>query len=168
MSLVDWFGSGTNCPYCGYPGAKRFLWQVKCRNLGCRKFDRDFLYAESASESSPTRPAHARTPLSGNFDPGPHSVEVRYRNFRGEERTFSGDRRTVRRRGNHISLCLAPTGRRVALARDRIQNVSELDSLARQEPKLTAKERQVVGYHQKRRSSSALYESIKRKYPNLG
>jgi hypothetical protein len=106
--------------------------------------------------------------LSGNFDPGPHSVEVRYRNFRGEERTFSGDRRTVRRRGNHISLCLAPTGRRVALARDRIQNVSELDSLARQEPKLTAKERQVVGYHQKRQSSSALYESIKRKYPNLG
>lgn len=168
MALVDWFGSETQCPECGKPGAKKFLWQVKCRNMACGRFDRGFLYATPGSTTSSSHmPAPRQRVLKGGFDPGAHAVQIRYRNFQGEEKSFTGDRRTVRRRGNHISVCLAPTGKRVSLARDRIQNATELDSLAREESKLTPKERQIVGYHRKRGSTSALYESLKRKYPQL-
>lgn len=167
MALIDWFGSETRCPACGEPRAKKFLWRLKCRNMACQKFDRSFLYATPSPAASSQDFTASRPVLKGDFDPGSSAVQIRYRNFQGEEKSFTGDRRTVRRRGNHISLCLAPTGRRVSLARDRIQNLSELDSLARQEPKLTPTERQVVGYHKKRGTTSALYESIKRKYSDL-
>jgi len=61
---------------------------------------------------------------------GANAIEVRYRNWKGETKTFIGDRRTMRRRGRHLTLRVAPEGVRVALALDRIQNLPEVEAAA--------------------------------------
>jgi hypothetical protein len=60
---------------------------------------------------------------------GEHRVEIRYRNWKGEEKVFVGDRRTMRRRGRHLSLRVAPEGIRISLALDRIQNLPEVGTV---------------------------------------
>ena len=60
---------------------------------------------------------------------GEHGVEIRYKNWKGETKTFVGDRRTMRRRGRHLSLRVAPEGIRIALALDRIQNLPEVEAV---------------------------------------
>jgi hypothetical protein len=63
------------------------------------------------------------------------------------------------------------SGQRIALARNRIQNMPEVD-LALPErdrtgaPRPNSRERQVLGYHKKYNTTSPLYEKIKAKYPN--
>jgi hypothetical protein len=57
---------------------------------------------------------------------GEHRVEIKYKNWKGEMKTFVGDRRTMRHRGRHLSLRVAPEGVRIALALDRIQNLPEV------------------------------------------
>ena len=59
---------------------------------------------------------------------GEHGVEIRYKNWKGETKTFVGARRTMRRRGRHLSLRVAPNGVRIALALDRIQNLPEAEA----------------------------------------
>jgi len=64
------------------------------------------------------------------------------------------------------SLC-----KQIALSRDRIQNMSEVDAVlpARDHsgaPRPNRKERQVRGYHTKHGTTSPLYEKIRAKYPN--
>ncbi|HUJ39311.1 MAG TPA: hypothetical protein VLW54_02095 [Candidatus Acidoferrales bacterium] len=108
--------------------------------------------------------------LSGEFDPGEGRVEVHYRNSRGEEGRFEGDARTLRESGEHISLRLAPTGKRVAFAKKWVQNLSEVtghtDSALR-EPVPSSNESRVLRYHKRRGSTSPLYESLRQKYPNF-
>ena len=60
---------------------------------------------------------------------GEHRVEIRYKNWKGEEKTFVGDRRTMRRRGRHLTLRVAPEGIRITLALDRIQNLPEVGTV---------------------------------------
>ena len=52
-------------------------------------------------------------------------IEIQYENFRGENKVFEGIAHTLRRRGNHLSLEVAPTGRRIAPNRDKLGNLSE-------------------------------------------
>jgi hypothetical protein len=66
---------------------------------------------------------------------------------------------------------VAPKGQQITLSRDRIQNLQEVE---RQMPQRiepgqewpNKRERQVLNYHKKYKSTSPLYEKIRAKYPN--
>jgi hypothetical protein len=99
-------------------------------------------------------------------------LAIRYCNFQGFEKTFTADKESVRRKGNHINARVAPTGERIALSRDRILNLAEVeqafpqaDAVEPPKPRPTARERQVLGFHKKYKSTSPLYEKIRAKYP---
>jgi hypothetical protein len=98
------------------------------------------------------------------------SVAIQYRNFQGQDKIFHADARSLHREKNHIVATVAPKGRQITLSRDRIQNLEEVE---RQMPQRVAqgqnwptpRERQVLNYHKKHGSTSALYEKIRAKYP---
>jgi hypothetical protein len=82
-----------------------------------------------------------------------------------------GDRESLRRKRNHIIARVAPTGERISLSRDRIQNLADVeDALSQRVEEVphgpTARERQVLAYHKKYKTTSPLYEKIRAKYPN--
>ena len=101
------------------------------------------------------------------FMAGPKAVQIRYRNYRGEDKIHTGDWTTIRSKGAHVSLRLEPTGRRVTFALARIVNRGDIDAAVAKAPKLTNVERQILGYYQKRGGTSAKYEALKQKYPQL-
>ncbi|MGH9577471.1 MAG: hypothetical protein ACRD3R_08535, partial [Terriglobales bacterium] len=104
MSLFDMFAAHIRCPACGDLGARRLLWTVKCRNMACRYFDPETMQQAPAPPAS-LHAAAARSAASFGGAPFQGSLTIRYRNFRGEDKSFVGDAATARRRGNHISLC---------------------------------------------------------------
>lgn len=166
MGLFEMFAKDCACPECRTRGAKRWGSKVKCRNPNCVNYDRTLAERLSARmESKPTPPL----PTSGDFDPGSNTIEIRYRNFRGDEQTYRGDRRTLRFRGDRISLCLAPTGRRASFATKWIISPSGLQEEARKakDERPSGVERRVLAYHKKRKSTSPLYERLRAKYPNF-
>ena len=78
---------------------------------------------------------------------------------------------SARRKRNHISAKVAPKGRRISLARDRILNLNEVEAafpqrVAARQDWPTPLERQVLNYHKKHHSTSPRYEGIRAKYPN--
>ena len=82
-----------------------------------------------------------------------------------------GQADSAHRKKNHVSVKVAPQGRRIALSRDRILNLSEVEAafpqrVAPGQDWPTPRERQVMTYHKKRRSTSRLYENIRAKSPN--
>jgi len=78
------------------------------------------------------------------------------------------------RRRNHIVARVAPTGETITLSRDRIQNLSEVEEAfseaaaptESEHTGPTARERQVLSFHKKYKSTSPLYEKIRSKYPD--
>lgn len=175
MGLFDFLSWNIVCPQCGDRGARQGLFGgVRCPNRACPNFDMGVLMQREESQTTPARAspqrpdprmgAVAAKPARRAFDPGGFRIEVRYQNFRGEEKTFVGDRRTLRRRHNHLSLCLAPTGQRVAFSRDHIRNLAELDALVSRLP--NSRELRVLKFHTKRGSTSPLYERLRAKYPD--
>lgn len=54
-------------------------------------------------------------------------IEIQYENWQEEQKVFKGDANTLRKVNNHLSLCVHPMGRRIALNRDRIGNLSEVE-----------------------------------------
>jgi hypothetical protein len=124
------------------------------------------LQDETAGAYRNRRPVERITkPRAGTaFDPGARAIQVHYRNYRGEEKTFSGDPRTLRRRRNHLSLCVAPSGIRLALARERILNLHDLDAVLSRMP--TPREQVIMAYHKKRGTTSPLLERLRAKYPD--
>lgn len=147
----------TKCPVCGTDGAKKFLWIVKCVNKTCDKFDMEYYTEVDASR--------ARERLSPPPAPA-NAIEVRYRNFQGEEKSYTGDAATIRTRGNHISICLQPTGLRCSFSKDRLLNPADLDRQVPKKPSLTQTEAQILGYYRKHGGSSAEFERIRRQYPD--
>ena len=97
------------------------------------------------------------------FDPDNYAISVEYENFRGEQKTFLGDWRSLRTRRHHISLAVAPTGQRISLAQDRIQNLAEVTTAVARLP--TVQQRRVMAFHKNRGSTSPLYESLLDKFP---
>ncbi len=74
------------------------------------------------------RSAYRRDEREGPFDPsGERRIDVRYRTAAGEDKTFTGDRASLRRRKAHVSLRVAPEGIRIALRTDRIANRAEVE-----------------------------------------
>ena len=75
------------------------------------------------------------------------------------------------RKKNHLVAAVAPSGKKIVLARNRIQNLSEVESALPQKIEAgqgwaSPGEAQVLGYHKKHGTSSPLYEKVRGKYPN--
>jgi hypothetical protein len=171
MGLLDFLvnllsgGKRLQCPNCGADGAQRTReGKIRCPNHSCPNFD--------ASLRPPGTPRQAGTTVrtEGSFKPV-QPVTIRYRNFAGQDRNFVAEVDSLVRKGNHLVGRVAPTGGKIALARNRIQNLEEVESSLR--PRVapgqawpTPRERQVLGYHKKHGTSSPLFEKIRAKYPN--
>ena len=170
MGLFDLFARTVDCPVCGRAGARKSLFSgVQCPNRDCVNFDSELLFqregrARTRRDRGPREKLVARAPLTGDYDPGTHAIDVRYTNFLGEEKTFVGDRRTLRRVGRHFSVRVKPTGKRIALALNRIHNVDEVKEATERCP--SRREARVLEYHGRRGSTSALYEELREKYPD--
>ena len=168
-SLIDALSGGMKCPACGTRGAKKVGDTIRCLNPVCQFFN-------------PQATSEARAARAGVRDAGPKQIRapyapsgdilsIRYRNFRGEPKTFTADRSSLTRRHNHIVARVAPRWRQLSLSRDRIENLNEIDPHLperdrSESPQPTARERQVLGYHKKYGTTSPLYEKIRAKYPN--
>lgn len=161
--LISLFGGGDkiDCPNCGTADArKKRDGTIQCKNQKCQNFDPSFALGRRI----------APVPTRGNFRPE-HSVSIRYVNFVGQSRDFSAERDSLVRKKNHIIARVAPTGRKITLSRDRIQNLSEVEGYIpkRVEPGQswpTGRERQILNFHKKHGSTSARYEQLRAKYPN--
>lgn len=148
------------CPRCNTPGATKFLWIVKCPNSRCRHYDSAVAAVASKKSKTPT----------GSFSPGANTIQVSYQNHAGEHRTYIGDRTTIRKRRNHLTIVLAPAGRRCSFEISRISNMATLAPFLPPESSLnlTAVDRQVIGYHQRHGSTSPRLEEIKSKLTKGG
>jgi hypothetical protein len=171
MGLLDFLinlftgGSKVQCPSCGVRGARKSAdGIIHCPNASCPYFD-SRLGARSTLQRGGTT-----VPTRGDFRPT-RPISIRYRNFQGQERTFTADADATVRKRNHLVARVTPTGRKIVLSRDRIQNLSEVDNALPQrvdlgQPWPNPRERQVLSYHKKHGTSSPLYERIRAKYPN--
>ena len=165
MGFLDFLFGQNKCPRCGTKGARKSQGQTRCPNPSCQYFD----VAVSAARGS-LRNAGTIALRRGDFAPE-SPIAIQYRNFRGEEKTFNADSETLRRKRNHIIARVAPTGESISLSRDRIQNLEEVEQALPKitespRPGPTARERQVLGYHKKHKSTSPLYQEIRAKYPD--
>lgn len=187
MGFLDFLTGKTNCPKCGTPGAKQDGNQIRCLNPTCEWFDQGWLRESFGGAGLPAGAGQQASPPPGaperetvrqtqiptaliSAAPG-RTITIRYRNFRGQDLTFTADAASARQKENHISIKAVPTGQRVTLARARIQNWREFeDSLSQRvapgQEWPTPRERQVLGYHKKHGTTSPLYEQIRAKYPD--
>jgi hypothetical protein len=168
MGLFDLFASRVDCPACGQADARRSLFgKIRCPNADCVCFD-PRLVPHREHRNPRTGELIVKPLLSKStqqvFDPGAYAIEIRYTNYLGEAKTFVGDRRTLRRRHEHYSICIAPSGLRVALARSRIENLAEIDHLVVDVP--SPREQHVLAYHRKRGTTSPLFERLRNRYPD--
>ncbi|SRR5882724_1602999 len=158
MGLFDFLFGKKKCPQCGASGARTTGDRVRCPNPSCRYFD------GTVGRGLGLRPRRS------DYSPA-SALAIRYRNFRGEEKTFTADQDSLRRKCHHIVARVAPTGENISLSRDRIQNLTEVEEALPQptetaQPGPNARERQVLSYHKKYKSTSPLYEKIRAKYPD--
>jgi hypothetical protein len=107
-----------------------------------------------------------KAPLSGNYSPGAGSLEIRYKNFLGERKTFVGNYRSAYISGNHVVIRVVPTGKRISLNLDNIENRDEVQPQVASNPWPNANERRILHYHLKRGSTSERFEEIRSKYPH--
>jgi hypothetical protein len=167
MGLLDFllsvFGGAQkiDCPNCGTPDARRSRdGSVRCKNQTCPNYDPSLALGRTI----------APVPTEGDFRPQ-HPVSIRYLNFAGQNRDFSAERDSLVRKKNHIVAEVAPTGKNIALSRDRIQNLSEVEGHMPKRVEAgqnwpTPRERQILGYHKKHGTTSPRYEQVRAKYPN--
>ena len=170
MGLFDFLKSAVPCPLCGTPGARKSGDRVVCPNPMCRNFAGQQPSATGGGGGQSTAQARPTHVPRGHWQPR-QRLTVRYRNFRGVEQTFAAEAESCRRHKNTISLVVAPTGRRITLRRDGIQNLAEVEGhfaqrVASDQSWPTPRERQVLNYHKKHRTTSPLHEQIRAKYPD--
>ena len=161
MGFLDSLFGKPKCPVCGSKGARKSGDQIRCPNPSCRNFDGSL--RRSGSLGRPAR--------RSDFSPA-RPLTISYRNFQGLEKSFTADEESLERKNNHIVARVVPTGEKIALSRDRIQNLDEIDrAIVERSPELlehkpNARERQVLNFHKKHKSTSPLYEEIRAKYPD--
>jgi len=121
----------------------------------------DWLKKKPATKTN--RPAAL---LQGNFDPGANAVQIQYKNYLGEMKSFTVDGRGAYKKGKHFVVRAAPTGRKIALKLSSIQNFSDVETHLENNPQPDADERKILNFHLKRGSSSPLFVELQRKYPD--
>lgn len=171
MGLLDFLtrlsfqGDKIECPNCRADGALQTGdGLVHCRNRVCPNYDPGYVIGGRLVRRLTT------VPTEGNFRPE-HPVSIRYVNFAGQNRDFSAERGSLTRKRDHIVAQVAPTGRKITLSRDRIQNLSEIEPYLQQrvgpgQDWPTGRERQILNFHKKHGKSSSRYEQLRAKYPN--
>ncbi len=125
--LAKLFGFKVPCPWCGAPGARESFIGVYCVNPRCSCFDEDYARRSSGGMTFPRegREQPGGAPFPSALEPSapPFSpIEVQYVNFRGEHKTFVGDKSSARRKGAHLSIKVAPKQKRIALKLAKIAN----------------------------------------------
>ena len=161
MGLLDMFWSVCKCPACGTAMARKRFSTVQCRNPGCVNYS-----AQWQSTPDPTKKRWSQEPLRGSYDPGADAIELSYVNFFGDKKSFKGNKKTLRVRGKHVSVCLAPTGRRVALDRSRIQNAADVDAALKElGPEPSPKEARLLREYMGEDAEIAQYLELRKKYP---
>ena len=173
MGLFDFLFGKSKCPQCGAKGARTSGGRLRCPNPSCPNFDAALAAsAASVRDAGPSAAAKAASAKRPSFSPA-QTLSIRYRNFQGQDKVFVADADSLRRKHNHVSAQVAPTGQRISFSRDRLQNLDDVDAaLSRNESARkgpsgpTARERQVLAYHKKYKSTSPLYEQVRAKYPN--
>lgn len=169
MGLFDFlrslFGASTiQCSSCATEGARKTRdGLIHCANPMCPYFD-------PSLRRGTLRQAGTTVPTPSDFRPE-HPLTIRYRNFAGQDRHFDAERDAVVRKNNHLIARVAPTGTKITLSRDRVQNLAEVEAampqrVASGQPWPTPRERQVLGYHKKHGTTSARHEQVRAKYPN--
>lgn len=128
------------------------------------------LFPSKERQREARRQAGTTLRTRGNFR-AVHPVTIRYTNFAGQERTFVAEQGSLVRKRNHLVARVEPAGGNIALSRDRIRNLAEVEALLPQrvapgQTGPTTRERQVLGYHKKHGTTSPLFEMIRAKYPN--
>jgi ribosomal protein L37AE/L43A len=171
MGLFDFLiglfsrGERIQCPSCGTDGARRTRdGLVHCKNPSCPYFDMGVAYGGAMQRRL------SSVPTRGDFRPQ-HPVSIRYRNYVGQERDFSAELGSIVRKNNHLVAEVAPTGRKITLSRERIQNLAQVEDamptrVASNQPWPTPRERQILGYHKKNGTTSPRYEKLRAKHPN--
>jgi hypothetical protein len=172
MAFLDFLSGKIKCPNCGRDGAKKSGDGYKCPNPNCKWFDASLGQKEvvRTMRNPQTGEPMRVTTYQSVFTPA-RTIAITYRNFKGELKTFDADPESAVHKKNHWSVKISPSGCRIALSRDRIQNLSEVEAslpqrLAPGQAPPTPRERQVLGYHKKYKTTSRLYEEIRAKYPN--
>jgi hypothetical protein len=154
---------GKECPRCGRKGAKESGGVIRCPNPACAYYDASLGGGGGAAQFAP--------PASGGSFSTAGSLAIHYRTAQGQEKTFSADVSSAVRQKNHLSVKVAPKGVRIALSRDRILNLEEVEGafpqrVAPGQGWPTPRERQILNYHKKRGSTSPRYEALRARYPN--
>lgn len=135
------FGLSVVCDRCGKGDAKDSWQGIRCRNPSCAYFDRS-LSTETATTSRAALSAGdnqlwyapiSQLPWPANqrnveFD---ETVTIRYINTAGISRTFESERASLIMRGSRLSARIQPTGGRISLAPEKIQNWDEVDESIR-------------------------------------
>jgi hypothetical protein len=122
-------------------------------------------------------PASQRVDVSSDSLQGPTgeapagSFAIQYRNFQGQEKTFIAQAGSAYRNKNHICVKVEPSGSIIALSRERILNLNEVEAafpqrVAPGQAWPNPRERRVLNYHKGGKTTSAIYESLRAKYPN--
>lgn len=119
-------GKSVNCPACGHPYARETFSGVQCVQPDCAHYDPR--YVRYAVDSG--RIDWKDLPPAKLEDP----VEVDYVNFAGTRKTFTIDRQSMRVRGRHLSVRVSPSGFRIALDPERIQNLADLQHTQEENP----------------------------------
>jgi hypothetical protein len=169
MGFLDFLKTKSQqCPSCGAQGARISEQGTRCPNPKCPYYDPAL--GGGAAGAGSSAPQARPTARGGGFTPA-QPLAIRYRNFEGQEKTFTADAVGAEWRKNHIVVRVAPTGKHIALSRDRIQNLAEVESafpqrVAPGQNWPSPRERQVLNYHKKHGSTSPLYEKVRAKYPN--
>ncbi len=171
MSFLDWVTGKITCPRCGTSGAKEINGAICCPNPTCAYFSKTMGKSDAgAPTASITLSQRAETDaVSGPVPAG--SFAIRYRNFRGQEKSFVAEAASACRLKNHINVKVAPQGVRIMLARERILNLSEVEAafpqrVAPGQEWPSASERRVLNYHKARGSTSPCYQKVRAKYPD--
>ncbi len=161
MGFLDWL-FGKECPRCGTKGAKESGGRILCPNPTCAYHDAS-LSGGTAAKFAP--------PSSGGAFVSVRGLAIRYRTAQGEEKTFDADPSSGEWCKNHLRVKVAPKGIRLTLFRDRILNLSEIESafptrVAPVQEGPSRVERRILNFHRRRGSTSPRYEALRAKYPN--
>ena len=124
MGWTDMFSKSIVCPQCRTKNAKKIMMGIKCPNPQCKNYDSQLIVTPEVS----SKPSSSPKSFSGDFDPGPETIDINYRNYKGENQTFHGDRRTLQTSKEFFSLCIVPTGKRVTFNKKFTRNLSEIES----------------------------------------
>ena len=150
------FDDAVKCPECGTWGAKKSFFKVKCVNPGCSKYDPERASAWQQDRVSGKSASEVFTHLKGKADPNDYTLRIRYQNFRGDDITYAAHPGTLYQTGEHVVMRLS-----------KIENRSEVERILRENPQPAGHERRVLRYHLRRGTTSALFEELRRKYPNF-